>query len=255
MSDEKLFDVNGELSKRETPVGTQEMKLYSYPPRTIRNMSVLGFLAWLVLLLASIGGLAYAAWMGITGDCENDKRNTVLGFVCFTLMFGSLLFKSAYKRKLRTYTDVLYAVLVDKANHAYVVHLNGDAFLEANGLSGYKVKQVESQGPNMTHVGQSMDSRDMELKAIKMIQRKDFLLKRIRETPLFQETMQNGKFRTFALPVEKILKFKNPGACFVVTYAYQWNGSEYTDTVRFYHSMQDYKELLAYFKERYEAEK
>ena len=75
-----------------------------------------------------------------------------------------------------------------------------------------------------------MDSRDMEQKAIKMIQHKD-------------------------LPVEKILKFKNPGACFVVTYAYKWNGSEYTDTVRFYHSMQDYKELLAYFKERYEAEK
>lgn len=98
-------------------------------------------------------------------------------------------------------------------------------------------------------------TQEMKLKAIKMIQRKDFLLKRIRETPLFQETMQNGKFRTFALPVEKVLKFKNPGACFVVTYAYQWNGSEYTDTVRFYHSMQDYKELLAYFKERYEAEK
>lgn len=100
-----------------------------------------------------------------------------------------------------------------------------------------------------------MDSRDMEQKAIKMIQHKDFLLKRIQEKPVFQEMIENGTFEQVALPVEKILKFKNPGACFVVTYAYKWNGSEYTDTVRFYHSMQDYKELLAYFKERYETEK
>ena len=36
----------------------------------------------------------------------------------------------------------------------------------------------------MTNIGRAMDSRDMELKAVKMIQRKDFLLKRIRETPV-----------------------------------------------------------------------
>ena len=99
------------------------------------------------------------------------------------------------------------------------------------------------------------EAEAMEKKAIKMIQHKDFLLKRIQEKPVFQEMIENGTFEQVALPVEKILKFKNPGACFVVTYAYKWNGSEYTDTVRFYHSMQDYKELLAYFKERYEAEK
>ena len=29
------------------------------------------------------------------------------------------------------YTDVLHAALIDKASHAYVVHLNEDAFLEA----------------------------------------------------------------------------------------------------------------------------
>lgn len=153
------------------------------------------------------------------------------------------------------YTDVLHAALIDKASHAYVVHLNEDAFLEATGLFGYKVQQVASQGPNMTNIGRAMDSRDMEQKAIKMIQHKDFLLKRIQEKPVFQEMIENGTFEQVALPVEKILKFKNPGACFVVTYAYKWNGSEYTDTVRFYHSMQDYKELLAYFKERYETEK
>lgn len=254
MSEEKLFDVNGVESQWETPVGTQDMKLYSYEPRTIRNMSVPGSLAWIVLLIGSIAGLAYSAWMGITGDYENDKLNTWLGLVCFVLMFGCLLFKADYKRRLRTYTDVLHAVLIDKASHAYVVHLNEDAFLEATGLSGYKVQQVASQGPNVTNIGRAMDSRDMELKAVKMIQRKDFLLKRIRETPLFQETMQNGKFATFALPVEKVLKVKNPGGWFSVTYAYRWNGGEYTDSVRFYHSMDNYKELLEYFKNRYENE-
>lgn len=152
------------------------------------------------------------------------------------------------------YTDVLHAVLIDKASHAYVVHLNEDAFLEATGLFGYKVQQVASQGPNMTNIGRAMDSRDMELKAVKMIQRKDFLLKRIREPPLFQETMQNGKFATFALPVEKVLKVNNPGVWFSVTYAYRWNGGEYTDSVWFYHSMDNYKELLEYFKNRYENE-
>lgn len=106
----------------------------------------------------------------------------------------------------------------------------------------------------MTNIGRAMDSRDMELKAVKMIQRKDFLLKRIRETPLFQETMQNGKFATFVLPVEKVLKVNNPGVWFSVTYAYRWNGGEYTDSVRFYHSMDNYKELLEYFKNRYENE-
>ena len=106
----------------------------------------------------------------------------------------------------------------------------------------------------MTNIGRAMDSRDMELKAVKMIQRKDFLLKRISETPLFRETMQNGKFATFALPVEKVLKVNNPGGWFSVTYAYRWNGGEYTDSVRFYHSMDNYKELLEYFKNRYENE-
>ena len=150
---------------------------------------------------------------------------------------------------------MLHVVFVDQARRAYVVHLNEDAFLNATGLSGYKIQQVQSQGVSMTHVGQSMDRMDMEVKAGKMIKRKDFLLKRIQEKPVFQEMIENGTFEQVALPVEKILKFKNPGACFVVTYAYQWNGSEYTDTVRFYHSMQYYKELLSYFKERYEAEK
>jgi len=150
---------------------------------------------------------------------------------------------------------VLHAVLIDNAKHAYVVHLNEEAFLGATGLGAYRVQTVQAQGVSVTHVGQAMDSRDMEQKAIKMIQHKDFLLKRIQEKPVFQEMIENGTFEQVALPVEKILKFKNPGACFVVTYAYKWNGSEYTDTVRFYHSMQDYKELLAYFKERYEAEK
>ena len=133
--------------------------------------------------------------------------------------------------------------------------MNKDAFLGATGLGAYRVHTVQAQGVSVTHVGQAMGSRDMEQKAIKMIQHKDFLLKRIQEKPVFQEMIENGTFEQVALPVEKILKFKNPGACFVVTYAYKWNGSEYTDTVRFYHSMQDYKELLAYFKERYEAEK
>ena len=150
---------------------------------------------------------------------------------------------------------MLHAVLIDNAKHAYVVHLNKDAFLGATGLGAYRVQTVQAQGVSVTHVGQAMDSRDMEQKAIKMIQHKDFLLKRIQEKPVFQEMIENGTFEQVALPVEKILKFKNPGACFVVTYAYKWNGSEYTDTVRFYHSRQDYKELLAYFKERYEAEK
>ena len=60
------------------------------------------------------------------------------------------------------YTDVLHAALIDKASHAYVVHLNEDAFLEATGLFGYKVQQVASQEPNMTNIGRAMDSRDME---------------------------------------------------------------------------------------------
>lgn len=179
MSEEKLFDVNWDQRKWETPASAQDMKLYSYPPRTIRNMSVPGFLTWLVLLLASIGGLLYTAWMTVTGDYEDGKVNTILGVVSFVVLLCCLIYKTNYKRKLITYTDVLHAVLIDNAKHAYVVHLNEDAFLGATGL----------------------------------------------------------------------------GACFVVTYAYKWNGSEYTDTVRFYHSMQDYKELLAYFKGRYEAEK
>ena len=54
MSEEKLFDVNWDQRKWETPASAQDMKLYSYPPRTIRNMSVPGFLTWLVLLLAAL---------------------------------------------------------------------------------------------------------------------------------------------------------------------------------------------------------
>ena len=88
MSEEKLFDVNGVQSQWETPVGAQDMKLYSYEPRTIRNMSVPGSLVWIVLLIGSIAGLAYSEWMGITGDYKNDKLNTWLGLVCFVLMFG-----------------------------------------------------------------------------------------------------------------------------------------------------------------------
>lgn len=190
-----------------------------------------------------------------TGDYEDGKVNTILGVVSFVVLICCLIYKTNYKRKLITYTDVLHAVLIDNAKHAYVVHLNKDAFLGATGLGAYRVHTVQAQGVSVTHVGQAMGSRDMEQKAIKMIQHKDFLLKRIQEKPVFQEMIENGTFEQVALPVEKILKFKNPGACFVVTYAYKWNGSEYTDTVRFYHSMQDYKELLAYFKERYEAEK
>ena len=148
-----------------------------------------------------------------------------------------------------------FPVNIETLETSEVLILNKDAFLGATGLGAYRVQTVQAQGVSVTHVGQTMDSRDMEQKAIKMIQHKDFLLKRIQEKPVFQEMIENGTFEQVALPVEKILKFKNPGACFVVTYAYKWNGSEYTDTVRFYHSMQDYKELLAYFKERYEAEK
>ena len=148
-----------------------------------------------------------------------------------------------------------FPVNIETLETSEVLILNKDAFLGATGLGAYRVHTVQAQGVSVTHVGQAMGSRDMEQKAIKMIQHKDFLLKRIQEKPVFQEMIENGTFEQVALPVEKILKFKNPGACFVVTYAYKWNGSEYTDTVRFYHSMQDYKELLAYFKERYEAEK
>ena len=97
MSEEKLFDVNWDQRKWETPASAQDMKLYSYPPRTIRNMSVPGFLTWLVLLLASIGGL-YTAWMTVTGDYEDGKVNTILGVV-----------PTNYKRKLM-YTDVLHGV-------------------------------------------------------------------------------------------------------------------------------------------------
>lgn len=255
MSEEKLFDVNWEQRKWDTPTSAQNMKLYSYPPRTIRNMSVLGLLVWLVLLLGSIGGLLYTLWMAVTGDYENGKVNTVLGVVSFIVLIFCLIYKVNYKNKLITYTDVLNAVLVDEAKHAYVVHLNSDAFLGATGLGAYKVQTVRSQGVNVTHVGQAMDSRDMEQKVIKMIQHKDFLLKRIQEKPVFQEMIENDTFEHVALPVEKIQKIKNPGGCFTVTYTYKCNGSEYTDSVCIYHSIQDYKELLTYFKERYEAEK
>ena len=50
------------------------------------------------------------------------------------------------------------------------------------------------EGVSVTHVGQAMGSRDMEQKAIKMIQHKDFLLKRIQEKPVFQEMIENGTF-------------------------------------------------------------
>ena len=185
MSEEKLFDVNWDQRKWETPASAQDMKLYSYPPRTIRNMSVPGFLTWLVLLLASIGGLLYTAWMTVTGDYEDGKINTILGVVSFVVLLCCLIYKTNYKRKLITYTDVLHAVLIDKAKHAYVVHLNEDAFLGATGLGAYRVQTVQAQGISVTHVGQAMDSRDMEQKAIKMIQHKDFLLKRIQEKPAF----------------------------------------------------------------------
>ena len=50
MREEKIFDVNweGERNISENP---QAFKMYSYPPGTIRNMSVPGFIIWLVLLL------------------------------------------------------------------------------------------------------------------------------------------------------------------------------------------------------------
>ena len=71
MREEKIFDVNweGERNISENP---QAFKMYSYPPGTIRNMSVPGFIIWLVLLLGSIGGFVYGAWMWITGDYENE---------------------------------------------------------------------------------------------------------------------------------------------------------------------------------------
>ncbi len=62
-------------------------------------------------------------------------------------------------------------------------------------------------------------------------------------------------FDKVALLTEKILKFRNLGGCFTVTYSYKCYGREYKDKVRFYHSIQDYKELRDYFKERYHAEK
>ena len=188
--------------------------------------------------------------MWITGDYENETVVSTLPLVCFVVFLAVTIYKSTYKQKLITYTDVLHVVFVDQARRAYVVHLNEDAFLNATGLSGYKIQQVQSQGVSMTHVGQSMDRMDMEVKAGKMIKRKDFLLKRIQEKPVFQEMMKDGSFAKVALPVEKVLKLKNPGGYFTVTYAYRWNGAEYTDKVCFYHSMKDYKELLAYFKER-----
>ena len=107
--EEKLFDVNWDQRKWETPASAQDMKLYSYPPRTIRNMSVPGFLTWLVLLLASIGGLLYTAWMTVTGDYEDGKVNTILGVVSFVVLICCLIYKTNYKRKLITYTDVLHA--------------------------------------------------------------------------------------------------------------------------------------------------
>lgn len=128
MSEEKLFDVNWDQRKWETPASAQDMKLYSYPPRTIRNMSVPGFLTWLVLLLASIGGLLYTAWMTVTGDYEDGKVNTILGVVSFVVLICCLIYKTNYKRKLITYTDVLHAVLIDNAKHAYVVHLNKEIY-------------------------------------------------------------------------------------------------------------------------------
>lgn len=133
MSEEKLFDVNWDQRKWETPASAQDMKLYSYPPRTIRNMSVPGFLTWLVLLLASIGGLLYTAWMTVTGDYEDGKVNTILGVVSFVVLLCCLIYKTNYKRKLITYTDVLHAVLIDNAKHAYVVHLN----MEGQALQAY----------------------------------------------------------------------------------------------------------------------
>lgn len=49
MREEKIFDVNweGERNISENP---QAFKMYSYPPGTIRNMSVPGFIIWLVLV-------------------------------------------------------------------------------------------------------------------------------------------------------------------------------------------------------------
>lgn len=94
MSEEKLFDVNWDQRKWETPASAQDMKLYSYPPRTIRNMSVPGFLTWLVLLLASIGGLLYTAWMTVTGDYEDGKVNTILGVVSFVVLLCCLIYKT-----------------------------------------------------------------------------------------------------------------------------------------------------------------
>ena len=46
MREEKIFDVNweGERNISENP---QAFKMYSYPPGTIRNMSVPGFIIWL----------------------------------------------------------------------------------------------------------------------------------------------------------------------------------------------------------------
>ena len=142
MSEEKLFDVNWDQRKWETPASAQDMKLYSYPPRTIRNMSVPGFLTWLVLLLASIGGLLYTAWMTVTGDYEDGTLNKNLPPVTSAGLRCCLIYKTNYKRKLITYTDVLHAVLIDKAKHAYVVHLNEDAFLGASGLGAYRVQTV-----------------------------------------------------------------------------------------------------------------
>ena len=116
--------------------------MYSYPPGTIRNMSVPGFIIWLVLLLGSIGGFVYGAWMWITGDYENETVVSTLPLVCFVVFLAVTIYKSTYKQKLITYTDVLHVVFVDQARRAYVVHLNEDAFLNATGLSGYKIQQV-----------------------------------------------------------------------------------------------------------------
>ena len=80
--------------------------------------------------------------MTVTGDYEDGKINTILGVVSFVVLLCCLIYKTNYKRKLITYTDVLHAVLIDKAKHAYVVHLNEDAFLGATGLGAYRVQTV-----------------------------------------------------------------------------------------------------------------
>lgn len=243
MSEEDIFNVNWEQRAWNTPENAQELKLYSYPSETIRNISVLEFVPWLVLLLAAIGGVFYTLWMAITGNYEDGNANTRLAMISFMVLFYCLLYKSVYNERLITYTDVLHAVLMDASGHAYVVHLNSDAFFEATGLWVCRIDKVMALWT------------DRAQRTEKRIKNKDFLLKRIQNKDIFQDMILNDCFDKVALPTEKILKFRNLGGCFTVTYSYKCYGREYKDKVRFYHSIQDYKELRDYFKERYHAEK